>query len=165
MVSPCRLSRKWAERRESVSILAFGDDLRAFADHDHEEGNQRRGDEQDDAREQVNGEDEDQNADRDQRGDDQLREILAVIRIQRFDAFDCGGGQFAGALSARVGGTEIQDVVEESVAQVGFDLYGDGIGADFVDPGQKGTPGDDDEDEVAASGKLARESVPRGRLR
>ena len=42
-------------------ILTFGDDLRALADHDHEEGDQRRSDEKDNAREQVNRENEDQN--------------------------------------------------------------------------------------------------------
>ena len=114
--------------------MALGNDLGTFADHDHEEGNQRRGDEQDDAREQIHREDEDQDTYRDEGGNNKLREILAVIRIQRFNAFDCGCCEFPGALSTRVGGTEIQDVVEESFAQVGFDLYGDCVSADFIDP-------------------------------
>ena len=99
-------------------VLPLGDDLCSFADHDHEEGNQRRSDEHDNRREQVNREDHDQDADRDQRGDHQLGEILAVIGIQCFDPLDGGSCQFTGALSACVGGTKIQDVVEEPFAEI-----------------------------------------------
>ena len=45
-------------------VLALGDDLCAFADHDHEEGNQRGGDKQNNAREQVHWEDENEDTDR-----------------------------------------------------------------------------------------------------
>ena len=65
---------------------------------------------------------------RNESGDDQLRQVLTEICIQRFDAFDCGGGQFTCALSAGVGGTEFEDVREETIAQIGFDLHGHGIG-------------------------------------
>jgi hypothetical protein len=124
--------------------LAFGDDLRAFADHDHEEGDERRGDEENKPRKQIHREDEEQDADGNERGDDQLRQVLAVIGVQRFDALDGGGGQFAGALSARVGGTEFEDVIEEPLTQVGFDADGNGVCANFRDPGEwrrRGMPG------------------------
>jgi hypothetical protein len=100
-----------------------------------------------------------QDADRDEGGNDQLRQVLAVIRIQRFDAFDGGGGQFACALSARVGGTEFEDMVEEPFAQVGFDADGDGIRADFSDPGEEGAPRNDEQDE-AEPVKYVREGLP-----
>ncbi len=127
-------------------VLAFGDGLCALADHDHKEGNQRRGDQEDDARQQVDGENKDEDREGNEGGDDQLRQVLAKVGIQRLDALDRGGGQLAGALSARVGGTQLEDVREEPLAQVGLDLDRHGIGGDFVQPGQEGAPADGDQD-------------------
>ena len=95
-----------------------------------------------------------------ERGDNQLRQVLAEVGIQRFDAFDRGGGQFAGALSARVGGTQLEDVREEPLAQVGLDLDCHGIGGDFVQPGQQGAPADGDQDQLQRVPSLPRGTVP-----
>ena len=103
------------ETRERL-VLALGDDLGSLADHDHEEGDQRRGEQHDDAGEQVHGKDNCQDADGDQGGHHKLGEILAVVGIQRFDSLDRGRGQLAGTLAAGVGRAQLQDMVEEPLA-------------------------------------------------
>ena len=132
------------------------DDLRPLADHDHEERDQRRGNQHDNARERVDRKDDDQDADWHQRSHDKLRKILAVIGIQRFDPLDRGRGQLAGALPARVGGTQVQNVLEEPVPQVGFDTDGDNIGADLINPSQKCAPGNEKQDQLQPGSYLGK---------
>ena len=62
---------------------------------------------------------------------------MTEISIQRFNPFDRGGCQLAGALSARIGRTEIQDVFEESLTQIRLDPDRHGVCADFIDPCQE----------------------------
>ena len=125
-------------------ILTVGDNLRPFTDQDHEKRNQRPGDEQNHAGEQVNGENKDQDAERNERRDDQLRQILAEIGVQGFDSLHRGCGQLAGPFGAGISGTKVLDMGEEFFAQVGFDPHGHNIGADFVQPGQQGAPGNNE---------------------
>jgi hypothetical protein len=47
-------------------------------------------------------------------------------------------------------------VLEEPVAQVCFDVDGNEIGADLIDPGQKGTPSNDDEDQLQPGSYLGK---------
>ena len=64
-----------------------------------------------------------------------------------YNAFDCGCGQFACALSTRIGWTKFEDVREETITQVRFDFYRNRVGGDFVEPRQEGTSADGDKDE------------------
>ena len=59
-----------------------------------------------------------------------------------------------GALSARVGGTEFEDVGEQPFAQVGLDLDRHRVGSDFVQPGEQRPPADGDQDEDERGGDL-----------
>ena len=58
-----------------------------------------------------------------ERGDDQLRQVLAEIGVQRLDPFHRRVDQFAGAFAARIGRAEPQDFIEQALAQVAFDAH------------------------------------------
>jgi hypothetical protein len=79
---------------------------------------------------------------------------LTVVGVQCLDALDRGGGQFASALSARIGGTERQDVIEELFAQIRFDANSDEIGADFIQPCKESAARDDDQDQPKPASDL-----------
>jgi len=101
------------------------------ADQDHEERDQRRGDEQHDSGQGIEGENDGQHAQRNQQGQDELGQILADIRVERFDPGDGRVGQLAAALAAGVGGAEGDDPGVQALAQVALDALG-GLAGDRV---------------------------------
>ena len=131
------------ETAESL-VLALGDNFCAFADHNHEEGDQRPGNEQHETGKQVKRKNKNKNAKGNKCCDDKLWQILTEIGVQRFDAFHSGGCQFASTFGAGVGGPQFLDMGEEPFTQVRFDAHGHSVGPDFVQPGQQ-SPASDDE--------------------
>lgn len=73
---------------------------------------------------------------------------MTVVSVQRFDALDGGSGQFTGALSTRVGGTQPEDVIEQALTQIGFDADGNDVCTDLIQPGEEGTSCNDEEHEL-----------------
>ena len=131
VVSPCRLSRKCEASRPSVSVLMLGTRLRAAADHPHEEWYQRRSEQKDQPRDDIQREHGDENAEGNEHADEELRQILTEIWIQRFDALGRGGRQFGGPFAAGVCGSQGHHVLEQSPAHIGLDADGGLTGRNF----------------------------------
>ena len=55
--------------------------------------------------------------------DDQLRQVLAEIGVQRLNPIDGRIDQLASSLLAREGRTESHDLFEQPLAQIIFDLH------------------------------------------
>ncbi len=113
------------------------------ADQKHKQRNERRGQQQDDAGENIERKDDREHRKWHERGEDELRQVLAVVRFERFDAIDRGGDEFAGAFAARVGGSECNEMIEEAFAQSRLDARGDAERGHFAAPREERARGDD----------------------
>ncbi len=114
--------------------LAAGQGLAGAADQDHEKRDERGGQQENHARERVERKNEEQHRERNGGRQDDLRQILAEVGFEGFDAVDGREGQFAGAFGLGVGRAERRQVADEPFAQVGFDALGDQVGGDFGAP-------------------------------
>ena len=113
------------------------------ADEDHEDGDERRGQQQHQAGEGVQRKDDQQKGQRDQHGQRQLRQVLAEVGVQRLDPFDRGVDQFSRALAAGIGRAQRQQMCGQALAQVGFHARGDPAGRQLAGPEQQ-SPDDGD---------------------
>jgi len=105
------------------------------ADQGHEQRNQRRGEQQHEPGNRVQGKDEDEKEHRHDGGQRQLGQVLAEVGIERFDALHCGIDQLAGALAARVHGAEREDVRHQPRPQAGLDPLCDPVRGHLARPG------------------------------
>ena len=114
------------------------------ADEDHEDRDERRGQQQHQTGEGVQGEDNQQESYRDQHGQRQLWQVLAEVGIQRLDPLDRGVDQLSGPLAAGVGRAQRQQVYGQALAQVGFHARGDPVGRQLAGPEQQRADDSDD---------------------
>jgi hypothetical protein len=109
--------------------------IRRFADQDHEQGNERPGDEEDERRQEIHRRDKDKEEERNEDGEKELRQVLAEIGLKRLDSFARGVGQLAGPFLARKGRTECIQLRHHPPAHVSLDPRGDLERGDFAGPG------------------------------
>ena len=100
-----------------------------------------------------------QNTQGDKRGDDQLRQVLAEIGVQRLNPCQRGVDQFSGAFGAGIGRAEAQDLIKQAPAQIAFDAHGHGIGTYFTAPGQDCTEKDNQKNKAEKPGNI-RQRLP-----
>ncbi len=124
-------------------VLLARQRVRRAADQDHKEGDERTGQQQNDAGQRIEREYDGEDRERHEHGKHKLRQVLAVVRLQRFDAFNRGGRQFAGALAARVRRTQRHQAIEDAFAQIGLDAHGNPERGGLAAPRQRGARGDD----------------------
>ena len=128
--------------------LAAGGGLRLVADEHHENGDERGGEEQDQGGEGVDGEDEEQEDQRRKGSQGELGQVLGVIGVQGFDTLGGGSHELAAALSAGIGGTQVEEAAEQARAQVELEAAGEGGGGKRSPPQtEQSTREDKDEEE------------------
>ena len=96
--------------------------LSAHADEDHEDRDQRRGQQQDQAGGPVQGKDDAQDEQGNEHGDEHLRPVTGEITVQPIDLFEQRGHQAAAGLPGHPGRAERLHLVEQVAAQRRPDL-------------------------------------------
>jgi pteridine reductase len=74
-----------------------------------------------------------------------LRQVLAVIGVEGFDALHSGGAQFAALLALRKGWPKRGQVIEQARPQLGFDAYREQAGGGVTAPDGEGAQTDDEQ--------------------
>jgi len=103
---------------------------------DHEQRDEGCGEEHDQARGPIEGEDKEQDGQRHKGSQGQLGQVLAEIGVEGLDALDGRVGQFTAALATGVGRAQGRQVGGELGADVALDTTGHGIGRHLCSPGQ-----------------------------
>ncbi len=105
------------EHRERLPPLACAP-LRVTADEPHEDGDERQREEHHARSERIDGRDEDQDGDRYDRGQDELREVARERRLECVDAGDSRGGDLRAARSVECGRLPSQPRLYDVEAQL-----------------------------------------------
>ena len=112
--------------------------LRAPADQGHEQGNQRRGDQQHQARDHIHRKQQHGKCHRQHGGGGHGRQVFGEEAIQRLDLVHHGAGQHARGLAPAPVRPLVHQALEQGQAHLALDpLGGDGAGA-FAGPGDTG---------------------------
>ena len=118
--------------------LFLREGLSQAADQYHKDWDERCGKEQHQASNEVKREDENQEGQGYHGSQCELRQVLAEISIEGFDAFHYGVRQLTGTLARSKGRTEGCDMGKKPPSQVAFDSSGNVVSGNLPTPGETG---------------------------
>lgn len=121
------------------------------ADQDHEQRDERQGDDDDRRRHPVLGDDPGEHRHRHDDREAELREVAGEVVVERVDAPGRQGDQRTGALSAQPVGAQSRRPLQEQAAQFRLDGRAGAMGRQFGEPGDQG-PSERDGDEQQERG-------------
>ena len=135
--------------------------LRAPADQGHEQGNQRRGDQQHQARDHIHRKQQHGKCHRQHGGGGHGRQVFGEEAIQRLDLVHHGAGQHARGLAPTPVRPLVHQALEQGQAHLALDpLGGDGAGA-FAGPGDTGADQHQRGDAEDAAQQVRARRLPR----
>ena len=126
-----RIEEICGERAVGVAAAQAGGRVAALQQRGQRE-REERDPEEDAGHGQVEEHHEGEDADRRDRGDDQLRQVLAEVGLELLDALHDADRDIAGALAVEVRRAERHDAIEEPLAQAELDLHRGAVGQLFL---------------------------------